>query len=149
MGGFMINLLLEKYFNPTSICFTYYGQVLFISFLEVLIKNKTINLNNDKILNFWNMENNDWVLTNYAFHTVGESSISRASKKTKKEVIRLLETLSDAATTWVWNYKQSNGIIGEDVEVLKGSTEKYLRLSNSDRITDNLGQLIDYEWTPQ
>ncbi|WP_143036884.1 hypothetical protein [Aequorivita viscosa] len=61
----------------------------------------------------------------------------------------MLETLSDAATTLVWNYKQSKGIICEDVEVLKGSPGKYVRLSHNNRITDNLGQLIDYEWSPQ
>lgn len=94
-------------------------------------------------------KNNDNVITHYAFHTVGESSTSRANKKTKEEAIRLLETPSNSATTWAWNYGQSNWNIGENVEVVNRSTGKYLRSNPNDRTTDNLGHLIDYDWISQ
>jgi|SRR5690554_95655 len=94
-------------------------------------------------------KNNDNVITHYAFHTLGESFTSRASKKTKEEAIRLLETPSNSATTWIWSYGQSNWNIGENVEVVNRSTRKYLRSSPNDRTTDNLGHLIDYDWISQ
>lgn len=94
-------------------------------------------------------KNNDNVITHYAFHTVGESFTSRASKKTKEEAIRLLETPSNSAATWIWSYGQSNWNIGENVEVVNRSTGKYLRSNPNDRTTDNLGHLIDYDWISQ
>lgn len=100
-----------------------------------------------RISGVWN--NNDNVITHYAFHTVGESSTSRASKKTKEEAIRLLETPSNSAITWIWNYGQSNWNIGENVEVVNRITGKYLWSNPNDRTTDNLGHLIDYDWISQ
>jgi len=91
-------------------------------------------------------KNTDNVITHYAFHTVGENSTSRADKKTKTEAIRLLETQGNSATTWIWNYKQSQWNIGEDVEVVNGSNGKYLRSNPNDTTTDNLGHLIDFDW---
>ena len=97
-----------------------------------------------RISGIW--KDNDNVITHYAFHTIGESTISRANKVTKVEAIRLLETGGNSATTWIWNYKQSSWNVGEDVEVVNGSYGKYLRSDPNDKITDNLGHLIDFDW---
>jgi hypothetical protein len=86
------------------------------------------------------------VITHYAFHSVGESSISRAMKTTKIDAIKLLETIGNSATTWTWNYKTAGWNIGENVEVVDGANGKYLRSNPNDRTTDNLGHLIDYDW---
>jgi len=89
----------------------------------------------------------DNVITHYAFHTVGETSVSRSVKKTKAEAIRLLETNGNTAATWVWDYNRSGWRIGEDVEVVNGNDGKYLRSNPNDTKTDNLDHLIDFDWT--
>ena len=86
------------------------------------------------------------VITHYAFHTVGENSTSRALKKSKADAINLLERQGNDAKTWVWNYLIGGWSIGETVEVVNGSSGKYLR-SNPDKTkTDNLAHLIDFDW---
>jgi hypothetical protein len=97
-----------------------------------------------RISGVWKDMNN--VITHYAFHTVSENTISRAVKKTKAEAIKLLETYGNTATTWVWNYNQSFWSIGENIEVVNGSDGKYLRSNPNEKITDNLGHLIDFDW---
>jgi len=94
-------------------------------------------------------KNRENVITHYAFHTVGDSSTSRAQKKTKAEAISLLELSGNTAKTWIWNYKLSMFSVGEDVEVVNGSNGKYLRSNSNEKITDNLGHLIDYDWIVQ
>ena len=97
-----------------------------------------------RISGVWkNAEN---VITHYAFHTVGESSITRATKKTKTDAIRLLETSGNTAITWVWNYNNSAWSIGENVEVVNGRDGKYLRSNPNQKETDNLAHLIDFDW---
>lgn len=91
-------------------------------------------------------KNTDNVITHYAFHTVGETSISRAVKKTKVDAIKLLETGGNTATTWLWNYNISGWNVGESVEVVNGTDGKYLRSNPNDKKTDNLGHLIDFDW---
>jgi hypothetical protein len=97
-----------------------------------------------RISGIWKNSNN--VITHYAFHTVGENSISRANKVTKIEAIKLLEIQGNSATTWIWNYKQSFWTVGENVEVVNGPNGKYLRSNSNDKTTDNLGHLIDFDW---
>lgn len=94
-------------------------------------------------------KNNDNVITHYAFHTVDEHSTTRATKKTKADAIKLLESSGNVATTWVWNYNQSRWNIGENVEVVDGHDGKYLRSNPNDERTDNLGHLIDFDWIAQ
>jgi len=90
-------------------------------------------------------DSND-VITHYAFHTVGEKSTTRASKVSKANAIELLETRGNSATTWVWNYSYSRWNIGENVEVVNGSNGRYLRSNPDNQITDNLANLIDFDW---
>lgn len=97
-----------------------------------------------RISGVWKDANN--VITHYAFHTVGESSISRASKITKAQAIVRVEASGNTTYTWVWNYLHGSWDIGERVHVVDATSGKYLR-SNADRkVTDNLGHLIDFDW---
>lgn len=97
-----------------------------------------------RISGVWKNSSN--VITHYAFHTVSENSTSRASKKTKDEAVRLLETAGNSATTWVWNYNQCGWDIGEDITVVYGSNGKYLRSNPDKKETNNLEHLIDFDW---
>jgi hypothetical protein len=97
-----------------------------------------------RISGVWENTNN--VITHYAIHTVGETSISRAAKTTKADAIRLVETRGNIVTTLVWNYNRAGWIVGENVEVVNGNDGKYLRSNPNDKKTDNLGHLIDYDW---
>lgn len=92
------------------------------------------------------MEGKTMNITNYAFHTVGENSVSRAIKKSKAQAIALLETHSNTATTWEWNYTQSKWNVGKNVEVVNGINGKYLRSDPDNKLTDNLDHLIDFDW---
>lgn len=86
------------------------------------------------------------VITHYAVHTVGESYILRASKKSKPDTISLVETRGNTVTTWCWDYELSRWSVGEKVEVVNGRNGKYLRSNPDNQVTDNLGHLIDYDW---
>ena len=97
-----------------------------------------------RISGVWKNSSN--VITHYAFHTKSETGHSRAVKRSKAEAIALLETSGNTATTWVWNYNQANWNIGETVTVVSGSNGKYLRSNPDNKLTDNLGHLIDFDW---
>jgi hypothetical protein len=97
-----------------------------------------------KISGVWKDSNN--VITDYAFHTVNEDSISRATKKSKSQAIALLENNANSALTWLWNYSNAKWINGETVTVVNGTNGKYLRSNPDNKITDNLAHLIDFDW---
>lgn len=97
-----------------------------------------------RISGVWKDENN--IITNYAFHTVVEGSVYRATKISKAKAVALLETRGNTATTWIWNYTQAKWNVGENVEVVNGINGKYLRSNPDNKITDNLGHLIDFDW---
>jgi hypothetical protein len=97
-----------------------------------------------RISGVWKNTNN--VITSYAFHTVGNTSVSRASKVSKTEAIRLLEINGNTAKTWLWDYKAAKWQNGASVEVVNGTNGKYLRSDKDNKITDNLGHLIDFDW---
>lgn len=97
-----------------------------------------------KISGVWKDSNN--VITHYAFHTVNDKNISRATKTSKTQAIKLLETSGNTAITWIWNYKKACWENGEIVQVVNGINEKYLRSNPDNKLTDNLGHLIDYDW---
>lgn len=86
------------------------------------------------------------VITHYAFHNVTDEGTTSATKKTKTEAIALLEANSNSAVTWLWNYSSSAWKIGETVQVINGSTGKYLRSNPDSKLTDNLAHLIDFDW---
>ncbi|WPO81626.1 DUF3892 domain-containing protein [Chryseobacterium sp. JJR-5R] len=86
------------------------------------------------------------IITHYAFHTVNDSSISRAIKKTKDEAIRLLDMSGNSATTWIWNYNNCCWNIGESVNVVNGTNGKYLRSNPDKKETNNLDHLVDFDW---
>ncbi|UII31357.1 DUF3892 domain-containing protein [Fulvivirga ulvae] len=86
------------------------------------------------------------MITHYAFHTVYEEGIGRAYKTLKSDAIKLLEINGNSAVTWIWNYSSSKWKIGENVEVVNGRTEKYLRSDPDNTKTDNLAHLLDFDW---
>lgn len=91
-------------------------------------------------------KNSSDVITHYAIHTVGETTISRAVKTSKTDAIALLERAGNTAVTWIWNYNLAKWAIGETVTVINGTNGKYLRSNPDNRLTDNLGHLIDFDW---
>jgi len=97
-----------------------------------------------KISGFWKDANN--VITDYAFHTEGETTISRAIKKSKAQAIALLEINGNSAVTWLWDYSNAKWKVGETVQVINGSNGKYLRSNPDNKLTDNLEHLIDFDW---
>lgn len=97
-----------------------------------------------RITGVWKTSNN--VITHYAFHKVNENSTSRAEKITKAKAIEVLETRGNSAYTWVWNYSSAGWNIGEKVEVVSGAEGNYLRSNKDNKLTDNLGHLIDFDW---
>lgn len=97
-----------------------------------------------RISGVWKDSSN--VITHYAFHTVSEDSISRASKKSKATAIALLETNGNEAVTWIWNYLEANWKIGEKVQVINAANGKYLRSNPDNKLAENLGHLIDFDW---
>jgi hypothetical protein len=86
------------------------------------------------------------VITHYAFHTVTQTGITRAVKKSKAQAIELLEEKENTAYTRLWNYSKPGWKDGEKVEVVDGKNGKYLRSNADDKLTDNLGHLIDFDW---
>lgn len=97
-----------------------------------------------RISGVWKDANN--VITHYAFHTVGETSTTRASKKTKADAIKLVETAGNTVYTWLWNYVYAGWRVGERVSVVNGVNGKFLRSNADNKLSDNLGHLIDYDW---
>lgn len=97
-----------------------------------------------RISGIWKDANN--VITAYAFHTVGETSISRAVKTSKAQAIALLEINGNSAITWIWDYSTAKWKDGETVQVSNGSNGKYLRSNPDNKLTDNLEHLIDFDW---
>ena len=86
------------------------------------------------------------VITDYAVHTVNPNGVTRAGKMAKAQAIRLLEEPENSAVTWMWNYKTAAWSIGENVQVVNNKDGKYLRSDPDNRLTDNLGHLINYDW---
>ncbi|RZJ36557.1 MAG: DUF3892 domain-containing protein [Flavobacterium sp.] len=86
------------------------------------------------------------IITDYAFHTVTETGTTRAARMTKRDAIALLERSDNSATTWIWNYSQVRWNIGETVMVIDGMSGKYLRSNPDNKLTDNLGHLINFDW---
>lgn len=96
-----------------------------------------------RISGIWNVNN---VITHYAFHTVNDTYVSSAIKKSKAEAVNLLEIQGNIAYTWVWNYIQCKWNVGEKIEVVNGNSGKYLRSNPDNKLTDNLAHLIDFDW---
>ncbi|QHS56529.1 DUF3892 domain-containing protein [Mucilaginibacter sp. 14171R-50] len=96
---------------------------------------------NFKISGVWKNAND--VITHYAIHSVGENSTSRAVKTTKADAVKLLTNTSNTAMTWLWDYQNARWKDGEKVTVVNNS---YLRSNHDNKLTDNLGHLIDYDW---
>lgn len=97
-----------------------------------------------KISGVW--KNANRVITHYAFHTVTQDGITRATKISKADAIARLETPGNSAVTWLWNYNTAGWANGEAVQVVNGPNGRFLRSNPDNTLTDNLGHLIDFDW---
>lgn len=97
-----------------------------------------------KISGIW--KDADGVVTHYAFHNVKMFYTTRAKKTSKNEAIRLLKKGNNIADTWIWNNDFARFDDGQKVEVINDATGKYLRTDADNKLTDNLGHLIDFDW---
>lgn len=101
-----------------------------------------------RISGIWKNENG--VITHYAMHELNsDNTVSRATKISKINAIQIVEAYGNTSTTWIWNYNQSAWSIGETVYVVDGVSGKYLRTNPDNKLSDNLGHLIDYDWIGQ
>lgn len=101
-----------------------------------------------RISGIWKNENG--VITHYAMHKLNpDNTVSRATKISKIDAIQIVEAYGNTSTTWIWNYNQAKWTIGETVHVVDGMYGKYLRTNPDNKLSDNLGHLIDYDWIQQ
>ena len=91
-------------------------------------------------------KNSNGVITDYAFHLVETSSITRAKKTSKASAIVLLETRGNSAVTWLWDYIAAGWKKGETVQVVIGTSGKFLCSNPDNKLTDNLAHIIDFDW---
>lgn len=96
---------------------------------------------NLKISGVWKDE--DGVITHYAMHTQTANAHTRAKKTNKAEAIKLVGDTANTTMTWLWDYQIAFWKNGEKVTVVNNS---YLRSNPDNKLTDNLGRLIDYDW---
>ena len=99
-----------------------------------------------RISGIW--KNSSGTITHFGFHTVNEkeNTVTRVVKIAKENAVKKIENSNNTATTWVWNYKLSHWSIGENVEIVNGANEKYLRSNPDKKETNNLEHLINYDW---
>lgn len=87
---------------------------------------------------------NEGIITHYAIHTQAlTGGYNRAIKTTKAEAIRQVSNTANETMTWLWDYQNAKWKDGEKVTVVNGS---YLRSNPDNKLTDNLGHLINYNW---
>lgn len=82
----------------------------------------------------------------YAVHDVFENTVGKAMKKTKSQVINLLEQKGNSAKTWEWNYSIAKFQIGEPILVKNESKGKFLSTANESKITCDLLHLLNLGW---
>jgi hypothetical protein len=86
----------------------------------------------------------DGVISHYAIHQLlPNGRFTKGAKTSKTDAVRLLNNLQNKAVTWLWDYRVADWKDGQNVEVVNGS---YLRSDPDNKLTDNLGHLINYQW---
>jgi len=92
-------------------------------------------------------KNSHDTITHYALHTKqANGSYSKAEKKTKTDVVTLIER-GNAIKTMTWNYTKGKMYEGEKVKVVNNASgEKYLRSDPDNHLNDNLGHAINMTW---
>lgn len=96
------------------------------------------------ITGVWKDNKNE--ITHYTIYQLKESVISERRKVAKSKAIEIVEDENNIVYTVVWDYKKATWNLGEEVSVVDGKETKYLRSNHDDKVTDNLGHLIDYNW---
>lgn len=87
---------------------------------------------------------NNGTITHYAFHTVTDNNLSKATKKAKDDAITLLDTNGNSAQTVIWNYNSEAWNWGTEVNVVGNAPNRYLRTNHDSVLRDNLAHLINY-----
>ncbi len=93
------------------------------------------------------LKNSDQVITHYILHTLTTEIVilkHAGEKRTMAEVLKLVENPANNVVTMSWDYKEGEWQIGEQVDIVKKGNEKYLRTHPDNRLTNNLGHLIDF-----
>jgi len=88
------------------------------------------------------------VITHYAIHEIKSDTMYGATKHSKSKAVALIEKSTNTAITILWNYNDAIWSLGEDVEVVNGVKEKYLRSNPDKKETNNLAHLIDFAIIP-
>lgn len=91
-------------------------------------------------------KNSDDEVTHFAVHEIKLKKALNPEKISKVDTIDLLENKENLAYTLVWNYKNAMWKVEQEVSVIIGENEKYLRSDPDDKITNNLSHLINYDW---
>lgn len=77
----------------------------------------------------------------YAVHYVLDDAISKSARKSKQQVIALLEE-NNSVTTMMWNYKISKWNEGKAVQLRQDGNTKYLQSDLNDPASIDLAHLI-------
>ncbi|MDI1256733.1 MAG: DUF3892 domain-containing protein [Flavobacterium sp.] len=87
----------------------------------------------------------DDVIEYYAIHEGTLAELSRATKTSKAEAIKIVANPKNNVRTIKWNYVTAKWVKGEEVNVTTGAN-RYLHTVPNSTVTDNLSHLIDYDW---
>jgi hypothetical protein len=90
-------------------------------------------------------KDNNGVITHYALHKPSTTGYYRAEKKTKSQVLSILDT-GNTVKTWVWNYASSSWKDGQTVHPVGTGSNRYLRTDRDNTQRDNLDNLINAAW---
>jgi len=92
-------------------------------------------------------KNESGAITHYTVQSIAPSGLTSTSIKiSKPDLIELLLHPDNSAQTLLWDYKDSKWKITENIHVVKGMGEKYLRTNPDESATNNLSHLIDYSF---
>lgn len=95
-----------------------------------------------RISGFWRNEGGE--ITHYALHTVFNKAASLPMKKSKAEIIALIQAKVNVVKTRIWDYKKANWMVGQEVQIVDGAEGIYLRSNPDYALSNNLKHLINY-----
>jgi len=83
------------------------------------------------------------IITHYAIHQLIDQVLGKATKYTKAQAVKLVETSGNRVATVLWNYSTRRWTTGEQVIVAtKFGGGKFLKTSPDNQLKDNLAHLI-------
>ena len=97
-----------------------------------------------RISGIWKNDKDE--ITHYGLHKVVPGGTTRVDKIAKSEAVELLSKPENSAVVWVWDYSTANWRKEEDIHIVHTSNGSYLRSNPDHEKTDNIANLIDYNW---